>query len=106
MKHLRRFNWILAAITWFLAGLFGLSNWMGWESAWMISGMLYALLMRLSLLISLSTLIADLTVAEPEEKKGCVLRSLLVLAISALVAIPALFVFGTWFGFGELSGAC
>ena len=79
---------------------------MGWESMWMIHGMLYGLLMRLSLLISLSTLIADLAVAEPEEKKGCVLRSLLVLAISVLVAIPAMFVFGTWLGFGELSGAC
>lgn len=106
MENLRRANWILAAVTWGLATICGLSNLFAWESAWMLSCMIWVLLAQLSGLISISTLFSGFFEDDPADKKACILGSLIVIAVSVLAAILMIFVFSKWFGFGELSGDC
>lgn len=106
MKNLRCASWILAAISWSQAAVCGLSNLMGLESPWMISGMTWPFIAGLSAMVSFATLIAALIEDDPAEKKTCVICGLITLVISVLVALLMFNVFSTWLGFGELSGEC
>jgi len=106
MRILRRINWILAVVTWGLAVLGSLSNLFAWESAWMFGCMTWTVFAKPSALISVSTLVAAFFENDPAEKKSSILNSVIVIAISVLVAILMIFVFSTWLGFGELSGEC
>ena len=106
MKNLRRASWILAALSWSQAAVCGLSNLLGLESPWMISGMTWPLIAGLSALVSFVTPISALFEDDPAEKKSCVLCGLITIVISLLVAFLMFNVFTTWFGFGELSGEC
>ena len=106
MKGLRRANWIFASVTWGLAAFSALSNLFAWEPAWYLSCMIWASLAPLSVIISFSTLFAVFFEDDPVEKKACIRSSVMVIAVSALVAALMIFVFSKWFGFGELSGEC
>ena len=106
MKGFRRANWILAGVTWGLAAFCGLSNLFAWESAWMLSCMIWALLAQLSGLISFCALFCVFFEDDPAEKKASILGALIVIAISVLAALLMTCVFSTWFGFGELFGEC
>ena len=108
MKNLRRANWVLAALTWALAALFGLSKllmWktelLAWTSVWIWSGTLWYFGAQASLLLSVCTLFSAIAADTPVERKACILCGLIVIAISVLVAIPALLVFDTGGGYGE-----
>ena len=68
MKNLRRTNWILAAIAWGQAALCGLSNLLGWESPWMITGMTWPFVAGLSAMVSFATLCAGLVEDDPAER--------------------------------------
>ena len=106
MKNLRRFTWGLGAMTWFNVLLCGFSNLIAWEPAWIWSTYLWYFGTQAALLLSVTTLIAAFVEDDPAGKKACVLCGVIVIAVTLLMAVLMNCVFTTWFGFGELSGAC
>ena len=67
----------------------------------MWNGVLWLLGTKVSLLLSVCSLIAELIDGKPGNKKWpSLLRYGVLIVITVLVAIPAWFVFGTWSVFG------
>ena len=101
MKTLRCINWALAVATWVLAVLCGVFNYLTaktsvlfWESAWIWTFFLWGVGTLALLALTISSLILELNKVEPGQKKGPVfLQYIIMIAISALVAVPMLTVF-------------
>lgn len=72
----------------------------------MISGLSWPMVAGLSIIISFTTFISGLVEEDPAEKKAFIRCGLITFVITLLFAVLMISVFGTWFGFGDISGGC
>ena len=100
MKQVR-INLIVASVMWSLALVSAVFNLLGLWTAWLYVSWSCVISAVISLPGSILTLVDSFKISDPEERKTCVLRSIIILAISVAVSILFYNVLGEWDVFNQ-----